>query len=165
METAPTATVLGIDGPVARRRVMVRGGNKSRGDVVMFDLPAGDAATTNSVVGDPNSSLVNVVTPVSGQLPHGLFGVLQDAATDDNPGYVSLEGFATAYLIKSSGNIAAGDALCVDTSGNLTPDGALGRKIVGFYAPLDGSTLTGPSTRTLGRVFFSGVNPIGAHAG
>jgi hypothetical protein len=165
METAPTSTVLGIDGPVSRRRVMVRGGNKSAGDVVMFDLPAGDAATTDYAIGSTNSALVNVVTPVSGQLTHGLFGVMQADATDDNPGYITLEGFCTAYLIKSSGDISAGDMLVVDTSGNLTPDGAIGRKAVAWFAPLDGAAMSGPSTRTLGRVFFSGVNPIGVHAG
>lgn len=156
---------LGFDTGLVRRRVIVRGGNKSAGDVVQLDLAQSDAATTDNNISATTSGLVNAITPESGMLDHGLFAVMEAATSDDQKGYGVFCGFANAFLIKSSGDIAAGDALCVDTSGNLTPDGALGRKFVAIYAPLDGTTLTAPTTRTLGRVWFNGVNGIGTHAG
>lgn len=165
MPYGPTASVLGLDGPDHRRRVYVRGGDKVRGDVLMFDLPGGDEATTDIEVASKSSSLVNVVAPTTAQLTHGIFGVLHKDTTDDRPGYVALGGFVMAYLIKSSGNINAGDLLVPTTAMNLSPDGTLGHKAVAFFAPLDGATMVAPTTRTLGRVYFSGVNPIGAHAG
>lgn len=161
----PTQAALGFDTGLVRRRVIARGGNRAAGDVLQLDLAKSDAATTNNNVADSASGLVNVITPATAMLKHGLFCIMETAVDDDQKGYGIFCGFATAYLIKSSGNIAPGDALVVDTSGNLTPDGAIGRKFVAVYAPLDGSTLTSPSTRTLARVWFNGVNGIGAHAG
>ena len=165
MAIHPTQAALGYDCPLVRRRVIVRGGNKVLGDVVQLDLALTDAATTTNTVAATTSGFVNVVTPASAMLPHGLFGVLEENTNDDQKGYAVFEGFCFAYLIKSSGNIAPGDALCVTTAGTLSPDGALGRKYVAFYCPLDGSTLSSPSTRTLARVWFSGLNGIGTHAG
>lgn len=165
MNIHPTQAAIGFDTGTDKRRVIVRGGNKVRGDVVQHDLAMSDAATTNNRVADPNSGLVNVITPESGQLAHGLFCVLESDINDDQKGYALYSGFCTAYCIKASGDISPGDPLTVDTAGNLTADGSLGHKIVAVYAPLDGSTLTAPSTRTLARVQFSGINPIGAHGG
>ena len=156
---------LGFDTSLVRRRVIVRGGNKAAGDVVQLDLAQTDAATTDNNIAATTSGLVNAITPASGMLDHGLFAVMESAALDDQKGYGIFCGFATAYLIKASGDIAAGDALCVTTAGNLSPDGALGRKFVAVYAPLDGATLSAPTTRTLGLVWFNGVNGIGTHAG
>lgn len=165
MGYSPTAAALGIDGPADRRRVIVRGGNRSKGDCLQFDLAQTDAATTNANVADPASSLVNVVTPATAMLAYGCFGMLLESTLDDQKGYVCIEGFCDAYCIKASGDINPGDPLVVDTNGNLSADGTLGYKIVAYYAPLDGSAMSAPSTRTIGRVYFSGVNPIGAHGG
>lgn len=161
----PTQASLGFDTGLVKRRVIVRGGNKAAGDVVQLDLAQSDAATTDNAVSATTSGLVNVIAPESGMLDHGMFAVMEAATSDDQKGYGIFCGFATAYLIKGSGDIAAGDALCVTTAGNLSPDGALGRKFVAIYAPLDGATLSAPTTRTLGRVWFNGVNGIGTHAG
>lgn len=165
MSIHPTQAALGFDSGTVRRRMIVRGGAKAAGDVVQNDLAMSDAATTNMNVADANSGLVNVITPESGQLASGLFSVMYEATPDDQKGYATFTGFATAYCIKASGNIEPGDPLTVDTSGNLTADGSASHKIVAFYSPLDGSTLTSPSTRTLARVWFNGINGIGAHGG
>lgn len=161
MSYESTSSPLGFHTPALRNRVIVRGGDRVRGLTLMHDLANSDADVTDNETGRETSGFANVVTPTSGALGHGIFCVLEKATSDNQKGYVTYEGFVNALIIKASGNVAAGDPLTVDTNGHLTADGTIGHKIVAEYAPLDGATLTAPTTATLGRVRFSGFNPIG----
>ena len=57
----PVNSAVGIGEFPARPIVIARGGNRSRGEVVKFDLAMTDPDTTNNREGDENSGLTNVV--------------------------------------------------------------------------------------------------------
>lgn len=150
---------VGLEGWAQKCRVVKRGGAGVVGDVVMFDMAQSDSAVTSNQAGKPEGGVASVIKPVdsNGELKFAQFAILLEAAADDGEALAQYGGRCKAYVIKASGNIAAGDPLGVDTNGNLTADTASGDKIVARAA----EDVTAPASRTLADVLFDGIGLIG----
>lgn len=128
----------------------------SVGDVGAFDIANNNAAVTNNNSGDASSGLANVVSPTAGDIVCGVLCVWLQNVTTGQRGKVLIEGETDGYLIKASGNLAAGDPLVATTAKNLSSDHSAGDRVIAICK----TALTAPSTRTLGRVFFSGIRGL-----
>ena len=139
--------------------IIMRGGNASAGDVLQFDLAQTDDNVTNNVPGHLSSGYVNVIAPTAGGVAGGsILCFALTAINEDEPGPVRLTGIGLVFCIKGSGNIVPGDKLVATTSKDLdgnTP--TIGER----YLAICQTTITGPSSRTLGTVLFDGIRGFG----
>lgn len=125
-------------------------------EVGMFDIGWENAATTNDLVGDANSSLVNVIAPTAGGIVCGILGVWQQNVSAGHRGKILLYGETQCKIIKASGNVGRGDRLCATTGKYLSTDHAAGDRVIAVAR----EPLTAPSSATLGLVFFNGINGL-----
>lgn len=104
-------------------RVVARGGAKTRGDLVQFDLDWAnkDAATTTATLGATTSVHVNVVTPTAAGIILHPMGICLEDIADDGYGWIRVKGTVEAKVEKSSGadNINTGAGCIGTTSGTL----------------------------------------------
>lgn len=152
----------GFDPAPKTALVTKRGGDGVVGDLVALDLPNNDADVSDNTVGGAASGFRNVVVPTASDYRWGQVAVLAENIGDNRSGRVVFEGECQAYVIKASGNIAKGDPLYASVTsgvGVLTADAVAGSKIVARSL----EDKTGPSTKTLCRVAFSGVHALGVH--
>lgn len=151
----PVNSAVGIGEFPARPIVIARGGNRSRGEVVKFDLAMTDPDTTNNREGDENSGLTNVVDlTAAARRGHGVLAVCEADIGDNDRGYAKVYGFVKALVQKASGNIALDDPLVAHVDGYLTADLQSGDRIVAFAR----EAVTAPTTPTIAEVAFDGVH-------
>lgn len=153
MYDAPVGQSLGLSADSIIRRVILRGGSFVVGDVAMFDFGFSNAATTNFIVGDSASCMVNVVAPTAAGLKVYPHCIILTAGDDGQKVQALIRGDFDPYLIKASGNIAKGDMLVATTAKNLSPDHTGGERVLAVAR----EALTAPSTRTRGSVSFNGL--------
>lgn len=152
------AQTLGTEfGPTIKNRAIARASGNA-GDVLQFDLANSNGSVDNNTPNDKASGLANLIAP-SAEGVKGLPCCI--ALTDYADGQeipVLRRGVTDAFVIKSSGNIAVGDLLAVDTSRNLSGLAAGGSA----YRAVALEAKTGPSTRTTAKVFFDGTGLKGS---
>ncbi len=126
----------------------------SKGDLLMFDMAASDSNVSSVEAGSVDSIYANVIAPTDPAFDSYFLCVALAAASSGASVQVRLEGHIDeAYVIKSSGNVAIGDSLYPDANKNLSANTASsGDRIIGFAR----AAVTGPSTRTLAKVYFNG---------
>lgn len=138
-----------------RRRVIARGRAFSKGEVGQFDIGRDNAATTNTLEGDPNSCFTNVVAVTAAgakRFPQVLF--LEDVG-QNQAGWALLSGvFDEADLADT---VAAGAALMASSANNklnaAVDDGA---KVLAV-------ALEAISSGGSGKVLFDGQGILGVH--
>lgn len=134
----------------------------SKGEVGMLDMALSDADVDNFRAGSATSAFANMINPsTNGTKFPALLGVADEDIADNGEGYFVLQGVVDALVIKSSGNIAAGDPLVATTDGNLDAELAADEKVVGIAM----EAATGPNTATLKQVLFDGICGFGTEGG
>lgn len=134
------------------------GGARVVGDVVMFDLDAGDADTTDYVSGSENSVFTNVILPETTHLRDGWFAIVTDlrtgAGADNTEMTVCVRGRVTALI----GSAASKGAALIAANGVDSLDdtaGTAGQKIIGkLLVPTTGAATA--------EVIFNGIEGFGA---
>lgn len=113
-----------------------RGGAVIRGQYMMLDMGATDAATTNIKVGDPNSRFSNVVTPTTAGLAAGYpVYVANEAIADDAWGTFTALGVvdgAVADDDASTGGVDAGDGLECNNGARFADAAGTASRLVGI---------------------------------
>jgi len=136
-------------------RATVRGGAVTKGDVLMLDILASDAAVTTAD-GKPTGIFGSFVTPTAAMVlgqTMTMGGVALEDASDDARCNLQIVGDVNAFVIGASGSMAIGTDLIVTTAKNLDIISATGEVFCGVGL----EAVTTPTTRTLGRVFFNGL--------
>jgi hypothetical protein len=126
-------------------------------EVGQFDIARADASTVNDLTGHKGSIFAGVIKPTSGGIISGFLGVWQQNVSAGGRGRIMLWGKSTAKIIKASGDVARADQLVANTDGYLSPDHAIGDRIIA--TALD--PLTAPTTATEAEVLFNGIFGLG----
>lgn len=158
--TTATVSLLGYK-PVTRKiKAYNRTGTAlAAGDVCALDLALGSTeATTNSTFQTSDSGWANLVDPNATTVLGGIHVVATEAIADDAAGIVLVEGIIDAFVIRATGNIAAGDALVAAASNNLDGVTAAGEQKIAIALEAQ----TTPTSRTLSSVYFRGDAGFGA---
>lgn len=147
---------LGVQFDQQTCRVINRTGSATVvGEVVAFDLTSSITEVTTNGTGE-TGMFANVITPVTGQLRAGLFGICKEIAADNAEMEIVLQGRVEALV----GDSPALGALLIAQNGevDLTDTaGAAGQKILGIALE---TTSTNPD---LIWVLFDGIsNSFGA---
>lgn len=139
----------------------VRGQAFTRGMVGQFDLANSNANVTNNIPGDPASGFSNLIVPASGANQTGILGVVQADIDENNKGKFRSLGETYVYVVKASGSIAKGDALCVVASHTyLSPSTTAGDRVVAWAM----EAATTPTSPTLVKCLVDLVNGLGTIA-
>ena len=143
-------------GPQIYNRIIARTSGNA-GDVLQFDLANSDSAVANNVANDKASGLANAIAPTAGGIKGLPMCIAQEDYVAGQEIKVLRSGITDAFVIRSSGNVAVGDLLGVDTSKNLNgiPAGGTAFRAIA----LESKQL--PTTRTRCRVFFDGMGMMG----
>lgn len=145
---------LGFDVVPRVFNVVVRGGDASQGDVMMFDMGNTDASVFNNVPGARDSGFVSVIPPNAAGVQGGsILCVLMQDISDDESGIAWTVGIIdNVYVIDGADSVAIGDLLVATTSKNCDAVTAQGERYIGIAMEAQ----TTPSTRTLSKVWFNG---------
>lgn len=154
-------TEKGLRFPAVDREITNRsGGAWVIGDVIQLDLTQSESEVTSVAFGEDASIWANAINPTAAGVQGSIMGVVveTDGIADNATGTVRFQGVVDqAYVIKATGNIAIGDKLVATTARNLDADRASNEMIIG--RSLEAKTT--PTTRTLAKVWFDGINGFG----
>lgn len=162
MLTTQVQNGLGV-GPanLADGNAYVRGQDFSVGMVGQFDLANTDSNVTNNIPGHPASGFSNLIVPASPANQGGILAVMKTATAQNTKGQFRSLGEAYVLVVKASGSVAKGDALCVVASHTyLSPSTAAGDR----YVAIALEAATTPTTPTLVRCLIDMVNGFGTVA-
>lgn len=136
-------------------KMWVRGGNLTKGDVMVVDTTDTDAGTTvGTTLGQDAAINANVVVPITAQLNKGFFCVAMETALDDTQALFKFVGYVDALVTPAT------------TVGDLLSAANGSRGLIAIAAASKGIAMaetTDAGTAILKRVWFNGITGWGGY--